>query len=269
MQADRDYRTENIAYWTGRAPGYSEVNKSELSSGQRQVWSGVLAEKIREHFPGKRPEELSVLDVGTGPGFFAVILAEMGYRVTAVDYTESMLEEARINAGTECPRIRFLRMNAEELEFGDSSFDVIVSRNLTWNLPHPGEAYQEWERVLKPGGLLLNFDANWYRYLYSEEAREGYLKDRENIKRSGVADETDGTDIPAMEAIACQAPLSAVLRPAWDRTVLEELEMEVQEDPEIWKRVWTREERINNSSTPMFLVHAVKKCAQAGEGCRG
>ena len=85
---------------------------------------------------------------------------------------------------------------------------MIVTRNLTWNLPHPEKAYGEWCRVLKPGGLLLNFDANWYRYLYDREAREGYMKDRENILAEGVANETDGTDIPAMEAIAVQAPLS-------------------------------------------------------------
>ena len=85
------------------------------------------------------------------------------------------------------------------------------------------------------------------------------MKDRENILAEGVANETDGTDIPAMEAIAVQAPLSLALRPEWDRKVLERLEMDVEADPEIWRRVWTREERINNSSTPMFLVKAVKQ----------
>ena len=48
-------------------------------------------------------------------------------------------------------------MNAEELTFAPESFDVIVSRNLTWNLHDPKKAYQSWERVLKSGGLLLNF----------------------------------------------------------------------------------------------------------------
>ena len=191
-----------------------------------------------------------------------MILAEMGYQVTAVDYTESMLEEAGKNAGIWRDRICFLRMNAEQLEFPENRFDVIVTRNLTWNLPHPEKAYGEWCRVLKPGGLLLNFDANWYRYLYDREAREGYLKDRENILAEGVANETDGTDIPAMEAIAVQAPLSLALRPEWDRKVLERLGMEMEADPEIWRRVWTREERINNSSTPMFLIRAVKNLSQ-------
>ena len=258
MQIHQQYEKDNRAYWTRRAPGYSEVNQSELSSGQRTVWGDTLSRRISRHYPGRSREEISVLDMGTGPGFFAIILAEMGYRVTAVDYTASMLEQARENAGIWKDKIRFLQMNAQELQLDSGSFDVIVTRNLTWNLPDPEKAYREWERVLKPGGLLLNFDANWYHYLFDGKAREGYLKDRENIRISGVPNETDGTDIPAMEAIAGRAPLSAVQRPAWDRHVLEGLGMQVRTEPDIWKSVWTREERINNASTPMFLVRGVK-----------
>ena len=123
-----------------------------------------------DHFPNRAHEELYVLDIGTGPGFFAILLSEMGFCVTAVDLTPAMLDEARRNAGRLAEKIRFLEMNAEQLDFPDDSFDVIVSRNLTWNLPHPEKAYAEWSRVLRPGGLLLNFDANWYSYLFDSES---------------------------------------------------------------------------------------------------
>ena len=252
------YEEENIHYWTHRTPGYSGVNQEELASNQRLVWRNVITERIQAKFPGKAPEEIKVLDVGTGPGFFAIILAELGYSVTAVDYTETMLEAAKHNAGVLADRIFFYQMNAEELSFLDSSFDVLVTRNLTWNLRHPEKAYAQWTRVLKPGGLLLNFDANWYSYLHDEEARKGHLLDRENIARSDVGDETAGTDVAAMEAIALQAPLSAQRRPCWDLDVLRGLGMQAAADTELWKQVWTREERINNASTPMFLVEAVK-----------
>mgnify|MGYP000774118545 FL=1 len=74
-------------------------------------------------------------------------------------------------------------------------------------------------------------------------------------------DETEGTDVAAMEAIARQTPLSEKQRPEWDLTVLRASGMETEADPEIWKEVWTKEERINNASTPMFLVEGVKKDA--------
>ena len=52
-------------------------------------------------------------------------------------------------------------MDAEAPDFPDEEFDVIVSRNLTWTLPDAEHAYQEWFRVLKPGGVMINLDANY------------------------------------------------------------------------------------------------------------
>ena len=172
MKQFATYEEENIHYWTNRASGYSTVNQEELASDQKTVWRGVISGRIAARFPDRCPEEIRVLDVGTGPGFFAIILAELGYQVTAVDYTASMLEEARHNAGALAKHIHFQQMNAEKLAFQTASFDVLVTRNVTWNLHDPEKAYAQWMRVLKPGGVLLNFDANWYSYLFDEEKKE-------------------------------------------------------------------------------------------------
>ena len=65
-----------------------------------------------------------------------------------------------------------MRGDVQNLEnIQDGSFDVIVTRNLTWNLEEPQKAYQEWCRVLKKGGILLNFDAGWYNYLLMTNRR--------------------------------------------------------------------------------------------------
>ena len=165
---------DNRNYWTDRAPGYSDVNRQELASAQRKRWSDCLRQELSAHFPDRAPSSLRVLEVGTGPGFFAILLCEMGCDVTAVDLTPAMLSEAKENAGRLADRIHFMEMNAEALSFENESFDVVISRNLTWNLPHPVAAYTEWTRVLKPGGLLLNFDANWYSYLVDEAAAEAF-----------------------------------------------------------------------------------------------
>lgn len=248
--------SENKAYWTQRAPSYSEINQAELSSQSRKIWRHTICSQIRAHFPGRQSREVRVLEVGTGPGFFAIILAEVGYRVTAVDLTPSMLAEAKKNAGALSGEIEFLEMNAEALTFQDDAFDVIVTRNLTWDLPHPEDAYREWHRVLKPGGLLLNFDANWYSYLYDASALVGYEKDRHNAAKRGIKDGNIGENFDICEGIARRVPLSRVKRPEWDKRILSELGFQVTADESIWQQVWTDEEKINFASTPLFLIRA-------------
>ena len=249
---------ENLDYWTQRAPGYSAVNQEELRTRQREAWRSALCEKIHRYFPDCAPSHLRVLEVGTGPGFFAIILAEAGYDVTAVDLTPNMLREAKKNAGRLADRIRFMEMNAEALDFEDACYDVVVSRNLTWNLPHPETAYWEWARVLKPGGVLLNFDANWYGYLFDAQAQAAFDADRQNTADRGFADQNVGENFDVMEDIARRVPLSSILRPAWDIKVLSALGLTVSADPEIWQQVWSEQEKLNFASTPLFLVEAGK-----------
>lgn len=258
---EQELLQEIASYWGTRAEGYSEVNEKELAGSQREAWLHVL----EEQFPEK--EEMKILDIGTGPGFFPMILSEAGYTVTAVDYTEEMLEKAKENLGKYTKygleRVTLQRMDAQNLEFADETFDVVISRNLTWNLEKPEQAYQEWMRVLKPGGVLLNFDANWYGYLYDEEKKEAYEADRKKVEEQQLDDHYLCTDIDRMENIARQVPLSAMERPAWDTKVLESLGVcSIQTDSEIWKRVWSEVERLNYASTPMFLVRAEKSAEQ-------
>lgn len=245
---------ENKTYWTNRTSGYSKVNEKELSSEQKEKWLAAII----PHFPGER-KHIKILDMGTGPGFFAIILAEAGFQVTAVDCTKSMIEQAKLNAGDLKDEIAWVLSNAEQTGLESETFDAVVSRNLTWNLKSPEKAYEEWLRILKKGGILLNFDANWYQYLYDDEKRKGYELDRKRVEDNCLEDHYTCTDIDTMEAIARKLPLSRRFRPQWDMDVLKKLSLtKVEADLSIWKRVWSEEEKINYGSTPMFSVLAVK-----------
>lgn len=245
------------SYWSTRTEGYSEVNQKELQGIQKKAWLRVL----KEQFPDKPKEQLKILDIGTGPGFFPMILAEDGYHVNAVDYTQEMLEKAMKNTAEFCESIQFEKMDAQHLRFEDGVFDVVISRNLTWNLEEPKKAYGEWYRVLKPGGTLLNFDANWYGYLYDEGKREAYENDRKNVESKNLDDHYLCTDIERMEQIALQVPLSAIQRPEWDEKILKKIGFaNITTDRDIWKKVWSTEEKLNYQSTPMFMVAARKAC---------
>jgi hypothetical protein len=119
-------------------------------------------------------------------------------------------------------------------------------------------AYAEWVRVLKLGGMLMHFDANWYYYLFDDEARDAYEQDRENSADEGLADLNVGDNFDRMEQIARQIPLSKANRPVWDVETLMNLGLSVEADTRIWERVWSHQEKINFASTPMFLVRGEK-----------
>ena len=249
-------------YWTNRARGYSEYNQQEMADARRTMWRDKLLSLLGNQFPEKEPKEIKILDAGTGPGFFAILLAEAGYQVTAVDYTEEMLKEAQSNAGGLAGCIVWKTGDAQALDVESNSFDAVVTRNVTWNLPRPDLAYKEWLRVLKPEGVLYNFDADWYGHLYNEEKRSSYEKDRRQTEEQNVEDYYSGTDIEKMEEIARQVPLSRLERPKWDLETMKKAGfLDVSCDEKVWKEVWTEEEIINNSTSPIFLLTGRKRDA--------
>lgn len=195
-------------YWNLRAEGFSLSNIDQLKTDQKDIWLDLL----QRYAPAQ--EKLKCLDVGCGPGFLAILLAQCGHQVFAVDYTENMLEYAQKNAQAVNVRIRLQRMDAQKLLFEDESFDYIVSRNLTWNLEYPEEAYREWLRVLKPGGRMVNFDGNHclhhHHDLYREYRESGTYIDPH--KKEFVKD----VDLHIMDEISKKLPLSRIERPAWD-----------------------------------------------------
>ena len=143
-------------YWSKRADQFSECRLKDLEGFQREIWTNIISELI------PNGDGLRALDVGTGAGFYAFLLADLGFNVTAIDYSHNMIENA-INNSKELgySNIKFLQMDAQDLKFDHSSFDFIISRNVTWTLPNPQKAYEEWCRVLSPGGTIMNFDANY------------------------------------------------------------------------------------------------------------
>ena len=86
---------ENKNYWTDRAPGYSEVNRLELATAQRQRWKNCICEELTRRFPDRPLADLQVLEVGTGPGFFCHPAARAGLRRDGHRPHRAILAEAK------------------------------------------------------------------------------------------------------------------------------------------------------------------------------
>ncbi|MBR1658761.1 MAG: class I SAM-dependent methyltransferase, partial [Oscillospiraceae bacterium] len=219
------------SYWTRRAPSFAEQRARELSSGKRGKW---LAEFDR-WLPGGR--RLDILDIGTGTGFFALLLSERGHRVTGIDLSAEMVRYAEQSAGRAGADAVFRVMDAERPDFAPGSFDALVTRNLTWALPHLEEAYRAWGRLLKPGGVLVNFDADYCRRTADAVDAETELPENHAHKQvpQALIEENDRI---TLELSAYQRP-----RPQWDVGLLLDAGFErVTVDTGVWERVYAEKD---------------------------
>ncbi|NOU81569.1 methyltransferase domain-containing protein [Paenibacillus sp. LMG 31459] len=240
-------------YWEGEAELYSEGIQKELNGFQREAWLKL----ILAHAPQK--ERLHVLDIGCGPGFFSVILSSAGHLVTAVDCTDNMLEEARAHTSREGVTVTFRKMDSHKLDFAAESFDLIVCRNVTWSLTHPLTAYKEWKRVLKPGGRLQVFDANWNRHLWDEEMKRKHAEDQQAYVDKGFGELPHHKDIEETDRLSLVLPLTREWRPEWDiRTLKEEGYSAIYAEENLNAKVLDEKQQVLNRSTPMFMICAEK-----------
>ena len=245
---EEDDRKEKIAaYWTKRSDSFLEQRRAELHSPLADRWM----EEIRKYLPENESENgrLKILDVGCGTGFFTILLAKQGHQVTGTDLTPDMIANSRILGEEEHVTCDFQVMDAEHLGFSDESFDVVISRNLTWTLPEAAQAYKEWIRVLKPGGLLLNFDANYGATNFAETS---------GLPENHAHNQLGNSLMQECEDIKRQLPISSYIRPAWDVEELGKLGVEqLSIDLGISKRVYKEKDEFYNP-TPMFVIGAKK-----------
>ncbi len=160
------------AFWSSIASGYEghKGNVPARDSEEYRLWVAALAEMLP-------PAPSDVLDVGTGTGFLALIAARLGHRVTAIDLSNPMLNEANRAAVLERLSVRFLKDDAISPSLAPGSFDAIMSRHLIWTLHDPISAFANWRRLLKPGGRIVAIDGFWFLPAHDGEARdEGYFE---------------------------------------------------------------------------------------------
>lgn len=96
----------------------------------------------------------SVLDVGTGTGVAAVTAALKGARVSGLDLTPELVEQAKANASLAGVAVDWRVGDAESLPFADGSFDVVVSQFGHMFAPRAEVAVREMLRVLRRGGRI-------------------------------------------------------------------------------------------------------------------
>ena len=120
------------------------------------VFGGVFSKGRRAAIQATNKIGGRVLEVGVGTG---ISLPQYGshLRIFGTDISEAMLKKAKQRVSElHLKNVEGLAvMDAEKLEFPDSSFDVVMAQYVVTAVPNPEVALDEFARVLRPGGELI------------------------------------------------------------------------------------------------------------------
>ncbi len=158
----QDVGIERVQEYWDRRP--CNIRHSTAPIGTREYFEGVRERKylVEPHIPrfaefsrwaGKR-----VLEIGCGLGTDTMSFVQAGAAVTAVDLSTKSLGLARQRAEVYgvSDRVTFYHANAEELDQAVpvEGYDLIYSFGVLHHTPHPGRAFAQLRKYLKPGGTL-------------------------------------------------------------------------------------------------------------------
>lgn len=101
-----------------------------------------------------KAEGVDILEVGVGTGKNFPYYPS-GAEVTAVDFSEGMLERAKVKSDRNKVKVRLRQMDVQNLELEDDSFDTVIASFVFCSVPDPVRGLEEIRRVCRPGGKVI------------------------------------------------------------------------------------------------------------------
>jgi 2-polyprenyl-3-methyl-5-hydroxy-6-metoxy-1,4-benzoquinol methylase len=132
-------------------------------------------------------ESKEILDVGCAQGTLALLLAERGHHVTAVDLRPAFLDYARSRYSH--GDIRFMPANVLEDEI-PGSYDLIYANQIVEHLVYPDQLLRRLRARLKPGGRLVMTTPNgdYLKNALPSFRQLGDVKDWEHMQHTADGD---------------------------------------------------------------------------------
>ena len=131
--------------------GYDSLNSSKTLSS----YFLSRSHKIMEEVIGSNKHFSKILEVGAGTGEHFQFVRHSYNRYYLTDQSEAMLATARKKyASVATDKIFFEKQDASKLTYADNSFDRLIATHVLEHLPYPVAVLQEWDRLVKQGGLI-------------------------------------------------------------------------------------------------------------------
>ena len=114
----------------------------------------------------------TILDVGCGPGSITVDFAALvpeGNVIGGDSVTDVVKQATKLGESRDLKNISFQTIDANNLDFGDGSFDVVFCHQLLQHVKDPVGVLKEMRRVAKPGGIIAARDADYKTFVWYPE----------------------------------------------------------------------------------------------------
>lgn len=139
-----DKKTEAIKRRYNRTSRFYDIMEAPMEAMSLKSWRLEVMKELR----GK------VLEVGVGTG------KNMPYYpddvdITAIDFSEKMLEKAKQKLALYNRHAKLLVMDAQNMDFDDNTFDMVFTTCVFCSVPDPVRGLQEIRRVCKPDGKII------------------------------------------------------------------------------------------------------------------
>lgn len=219
----REKRT--LAYQSGDAWDKLYLQKSDMAfpaEGVIRIFKGRFPNLTmpREH------DGLSIMDLGCGDGRHLPFFHSLGFRVSAVEVTETICALLR-------ERMKGYRVDADirtghagSLPFDDASFDRLLTWNSCYYMSHGGQRFEdhvsEMARVIKPGGWIVASIPKKTSFIFHNSVAADWLGYRE-IKDDYFAGSRNGE---VMRCMADRADLVKSFEPHFGGFCHADLDME-------------------------------------------
>lgn len=110
------------------------------------------------------PENSTILDVGCGIGAHSMRLARRGFLVTATDFSEYILKDAKkyLDKNGVLNRVDLKCENILDFSFADKTFEYILCWGVLMHIPDIERAISELDRILDKGGIIVISEGNMH-----------------------------------------------------------------------------------------------------------
>lgn len=154
--------------------------------GDKEVFEKVYEKSGAAWTKSEPPEELvkliesgkvkpcKAIDIGCGEGFYSIYLASKGFEVLGIDLSEKAISYAKENAAKQGLNIRFMRMDASDLDKLNEKFDIVFEWAIMHHImpPQRQEYVDIIRRILSKGGKYISVSFNEQSHNFGEPGKK-------------------------------------------------------------------------------------------------